>query len=292
MTTGSDWIAAARPKTLPAAVAPVIVGAAEASRQGQFDWWPVTICLSFALLVQIATNMANDYFDYIRGADTDERLGPERLVASGRISPSAMRRMAIGLFLTAFLIGLSMVAYRGSEMLVVGIAAIVFGYTYTGGPYPLAYHGLGDVFVVVFFGLVATTGTFYVITGQLSSLVILLGLPLGLLANNILVVNNYRDKETDEVAGKRTLVVRLGRSFARQQYGWQLALAYLCVSAYVGISRSFWPLLSLVTIPVGARLIVELRSKEGRALNEHLGKSAQLLLIFSALLAFGIAISF
>ena len=291
MTISSDWIAASRPKTLPAAVAPVMVGAAEATGQGQFDWWPMTICLAFALLVQIATNMANDYFDYIRGADTAERIGPERLVASGRISPTAMRRVAIGLFLTAFLIGLSMVAYRGSEMLVVGVAAIVFGYSYTGGPYPLAYHGLGDVFVIVFFGLVATMGTFYVITGQLSLAVLLLGLPLGLLANNILVVNNYRDKETDEAAGKRTLVVRLGRSFARQQYGWQLAMAYLCVSAYVGINRSFWPLLSLLTIPMGARLIVELRSKEGSALNEHLAKSAQLLLVFSALLALGIVLS-
>ena len=207
--------------------------------------------------------MANDYFDYIRGADTIDRIGPERLVASGRIPPLAMRRMAIGLFLLAFLVGLSMVAYRGSEMLVVGIAAIVFGYSYTGGPYPLAYHGLGDVFVVVFFGLVATMGTFYVITGELSFAVLLLGLPLGLLANNILVVNNYRDKETDEAAGKLTLVVRLGRRFARQQYGWQLALAYLCVSAYAGINRSFWPLVSLVTIPVGAQLIVELRSRRG-----------------------------
>lgn len=291
MTVPADWIAASRPKTLPAAVAPVIVGAAEATRLGQFSWWPVAICLAFALLVQIATNMANDYFDHIRGADTIDRVGPERLVASGRISPTAMFRAAIGIFIAAFLIGLSMVAYRGSEMLLVGIAAIVFGYAYTGGPYPLAYHGLGDVFVIVFFGLVATMGTFYVITGHLSFAVLLLGLSLGLLANNILVVNNYRDKETDEAAGKRTLVVRLGRRFARQQYGWQLAVAYLCVSAYGGINRSFWPLLALVTIPIGARLIVELRSREGEALNKHLAKSARLLLMFSALLALGIALS-
>lgn len=291
MTAPADWIAAARPKTLPAAVAPVIVGTAEAIRLGVFDWWPVAICLAFALLVQIATNMANDYFDYIRGADTIDRVGPERLVASGRVSPQAMLRVAIGLFLAAFFIGLSMVAYRGSEMLLVGVASIVFGYSYTGGPCPLAYHGLGDVFVIVFFGLVATMGTFYVIAGQLSGGVLLLGLPLGLLANNILVVNNYRDKETDEAAGKRTLVVRLGRRFARQQYGWQLALAYLSVSAYVGTNRSFWPLITLVTIPAGARLIVELRSLEGAALNEHLAKSARLLLLFSALLALGIVLS-
>ncbi|HCR30210.1 MAG TPA: 1,4-dihydroxy-2-naphthoate octaprenyltransferase [Opitutae bacterium] len=291
MTVAADWIAAARLKTLPAAVAPAIVGAAEATRVGMFDWWPLAICLAFALLVQIATNMANDYFDHIRGADTVDRVGPERLVASGRISPTAMLRAAIGIFVAAFLIGLSMVAYRGSEMLVVGIAAIVFGYAYTGGPYPLAYHGLGDVFVIVFFGLVATMGTFYVIAGQLSFATFLLGLPLGLMANNILVVNNYRDKETDEAAGKRTLVARFGRRFARQQYGWQLALAYLCLSAYVGINRSFWPLIALITIPIGARLIVELRSLEGAALNEHLASSARLLLMFSALLALGIALS-
>ncbi len=156
----TNWIAASRPKTLPAAIAPVLVGAAEASLRQDIEAWPVFICLAFALLVQIATNLANDYFDYIRGADTAERIGPERLVSSGKISPVAMRSAAIGLFALAFAIGLTMVSYRGSEMLVIGILAIVFGYAYTGGPYPLAYHGLGDAFVVFFFGIIATAGTY------------------------------------------------------------------------------------------------------------------------------------
>ncbi|OUW17080.1 MAG: 1,4-dihydroxy-2-naphthoate octaprenyltransferase [Opitutales bacterium TMED158] len=283
-----DWIAAARPKTLPAAIAPVIVGAAEASRSGEIESWPVFICLSFALLVQIATNLANDYFDYVKGADTEERLGPERLVSSGRIAPQLMWQVAVGLFLLAFVVGLTMVSYRGSEMLVVGILAIVFGYAYTGGPYPLAYHGLGDVFVVVFFGLVATMGTVYVISGELTVSAFLLGLPLGLLANNILVVNNYRDKETDEAAGKRTLVVRFGRLFARKQYAWQLAAAFLSLSIYVGTTRTLWPCLAFLSIPIGTRLIVELRKTEGVALNDLLGRSAKLLLLFSALLALGL----
>tara|TARA_B110000467_G_scaffold119209_1_gene110374 strand:- start:1272 stop:2162 length:891 start_codon:yes stop_codon:yes gene_type:complete len=291
--TGSltNWIAAARPKTLPAAIAPVLVGTAEASRSGFIEAWPVFICMAFALFVQIATNLTNDYFDFKRGADTEDRLGPERLVASGKIAPETMFKVAISLFLLAFVVGLSMVAYRGSEMLIVGVLAIVFGYGYTGGPYPLAYHGLGDVFVIGFFGVVATMGTYYVIVGELSWNTYLLGLPLGLLANNILVVNNYRDKETDEVAGKRTLVVRFGRGFARSQYTWQLIGAYLSLSVYVGLTQSFWACLALLTIPMGTKLIVDLRETEGAALNGLLARSAKLLLVFSALLALGIALS-
>jgi 1,4-dihydroxy-2-naphthoate octaprenyltransferase len=287
----TNWIAAARPKTLPAAIAPVLVGTAEASHLGLIEAWPVLICMVFALFVQIATNLANDYFDFKRGADTEDRLGPERMVASGKIAPEMMFRVAVGLFLLAFIVGLSIVSYRGSEMLIVGILAIVFGYIYTGGSYPLAYHGLGDVFVVIFFGLVATMGTYYVIVGDLSWSVFLLGLPLGLLANNILVVNNYRDKETDEAAGKRTLVVRFGRAFARSQYAWQLAGAYFSLSVYVGLTQSFWACLALATIPMGTKLIVELRDTRGPALNGLLGRSAKLLLAFSALLALGIAFS-
>lgn len=291
MAPFNNWIAAARPKTLPAAVAPVLVGASEAARQSSIESWPVFICLIFALLVQIATNMANDYFDFIRGADTGERVGPERLVSSGKIKPKSMLGVSIGLFAIAFLVGLTMVSYRGSEMLVVGVLAIVFGYAYTGGPYPLAYHGLGDVFVIVFFGLVATVGTYYVILGSVSYAVILLGLPLGLLANNILVVNNYRDEETDGLAGKRTLVVRFGRKMARAQYGLQLLVAYLSISIYIGVTQSYWAGLALLTVPIGTRLIVELRHTEGEALNGLLGRSARLLLVFSVLLAIGIAVS-
>ncbi len=287
----ANWIEASRPKTLPAAIAPVLVGSAEAARQNDIEAWPVFICLVFALLVQVATNMANDYFDYIRGADTEERVGPERLVSSGKVQPKAMIRVAVGLFALAFFVGLTMVSYRGSEMLIVGILAIVFGYAYTGGPYPLAYHGLGDVFVVFFFGIVATVGTYYVIVGEISSSAFFLGLPLGLLANNILVVNNYRDLETDEAANKRTLVVRYGRSFARSQYLLQLVTAFFCVSIYAGLTRNFWVGLVFLTIPVGTGLMVALRETEGKALNLLLGKTAQLLLLFSVLLAGGIILS-
>lgn len=282
------WIDAARPKTLPAAVVPILIGAAEAKRIGFFDWWPVAVCLAFALLVQIATNMANDYYDHIRGADTEDRLGPERLVASGKIPPRSMLVASLLVFLVAFLIGLNLVAYRGWELLVVGIVSIVFGYGYTGGPFPLAYRGLGDVFVVLFFGLVATMGTVYVISGQLTGPSALLGLSLGLLANNILVVNNYRDRDTDRAAGKMTLIARYGFNFGRAQYRIQLMGAFLALAVYAGLTGEAWHALPILSLPVGLRLASTLDKTEGRALNAVLAKTAAFLLFFGILCAFAI----
>ncbi|MBK1879114.1 1,4-dihydroxy-2-naphthoate polyprenyltransferase [Pelagicoccus mobilis] len=280
-----DWIDAARPKTLPAAVVPVLMGTAEAKRMGFFDWWPVVICLVFSVLVQIATNMANDYYDHIRGADTKDRLGPERLVASGRIEPRAMLIVSLLVFLVAFLIGLNLVAYRGWELLVVGIVSIVFGYGYTGGPFPLAYKGLGDVFVVFFFGLVATMGAVYVITGELTMQAGLLGLSLGLLANNILVVNNYRDRDTDKAANKMTLIARWGANFGLAQYRVQLVGAYLCLALYVTSTGEPWHALPLLILPLGLRLAAALETTEGKALNGVLAKTAAFLLLYGVLSA-------
>ncbi|MDQ8203764.1 1,4-dihydroxy-2-naphthoate polyprenyltransferase [Pelagicoccus sp. SDUM812003] len=287
----SDWIDAARPKTLPAAVVPVTVGAAEAYRAGAFALWPTAVCLVFALLVQIATNMANDYYDHIRGADTKDRLGPERLVASGRISPRAMLWASLGVFALAFFIGLNLVAYRDWYLLVVGIVSIVFGYGYTGGPFPLAYRGLGDVFVVLFFGLVATMGTYYVLVGELAISAASLGLAIGLLANNILVVNNYRDRDTDRAARKMTLIARWGLRFGRAQYWSQLAGAAGSLLAYAWLTDSVWALLPLGAFPLGAKLAVDLGRTDGRALNGILAKSAGLVLLVGALLAAGVVLS-
>lgn len=280
-----DWIAAARPKTLPAAVVPILVGTAEAKRMGYFDWWPVWVCLAFALLVQIATNMANDYYDHVRGADTKERVGPERLVASGRIEPRKMLWASLGIFLVAFLIGLNLVSYRDWSLLVVGVVSIVFGYGYTGGPYPLAYRGLGDVFVIFFFGLVATMGTVYVIVGQLTLESAFLGLMLGLLANNILVVNNYRDLETDLKANKMTLIARFGRNFGLAQYRVQLAAAFLALGLYGVATGNAFSLIPFLALPLGLKLASRLDETMGGSLNGVLAKTAAFLLLVGLLLA-------
>jgi len=221
------WWEAARPRTLPAALAPVCVGTALALRQGQVVWGAAGACLGFALLVQIGTNFANDYFDFVKGADTAERVGPRRAVASGLIAPQSMRRAMYGVFAAAFCVGLTLLAYGGWPLLVVGLASIVCGIAYTGGPYPLAYHGLGDVFVLLFFGFVAVGATAFVQTGELTSASLIAGAAVGALAANILVVNNYRDVETDAKARKRTLVVILGRPFARRQFAAAHAVAVI-----------------------------------------------------------------
>ncbi|MDQ8200318.1 1,4-dihydroxy-2-naphthoate polyprenyltransferase [Pelagicoccus enzymogenes] len=280
-----DWVEAARPKTLPAAVVPILVGTAEAKRMGYFEWWPIAICLAFALLVQIATNMANDYYDHVRGADTPDRVGPERLVASGRIEPRRMLWASFGIFLVAFLVGLNLVAYRDWSLLIVGIVSIVFGYGYTGGPFPLAYRGLGDVFVIFFFGLVATMGTVYVVAGQLTWESAFLGMMLGLLANNILVVNNYRDMETDRKANKMTLVARWGRNFGAAQYRLQLVGAFLCLGLFAMSTGEVYHAIPFLAFPLGLKLAGTLDRTEGVALNGVLAKTAAFLLLVGVLLA-------
>ena len=212
------WIEATRPKTLPAAVTPVLLGSSLAHAAEQFAWKPALICLIFAVLVQIGTNFANDYLDAARGADTAARLGPQRAVATGLIRPSQMRFYAITVLVVAFACGLALIPYGGWWLLVVGIASVLSAWLYTGGPYPLAYNGLGDIFVVFFFGFIAVGCTYYVQTGIITSEVLLLGLTIGLLINNLLIVNNYRDMEEDQSTQKRTLVVRFGRVFALRVY--------------------------------------------------------------------------
>lgn len=212
------WIEAARPRTLPAALAPVCAGTAVAARQDALNWPAAAACLGFALLVQIGTNFANDYYDFLKGADTAERVGPRRAVASGLIAPRTMKAAMIAVFTAAFAIGLTLLGFGGWPLLVIGVASILCGVAYTGGPYPLAYHGLGDVFVLVFFGFVAVGATAFVQIGSLTTTALIAGAGVGGLAANILVVNNYRDVETDAKAGKRTLVVKWGRGYARAQF--------------------------------------------------------------------------
>jgi 1,4-dihydroxy-2-naphthoate octaprenyltransferase len=214
-----------RPRTLPAAIAPVLVGSALAWRAGSFVPAAALLCLAFALLVQIGANFANDYYDFLQGADTHERVGPLRAVAAGLVTPAAMKRAMALVFGLAFATGLALVAWGGWWLVAVGVASIACAVAYTGGPYPLGYHGLGDVFVFVFFGLVAVGGTFYVQAGVVTAASVWAGAAVGALATNILLVNNYRDAETDAKAGKRTVVVRFGRGYARIQFAAAHALA-------------------------------------------------------------------
>ena len=229
------WLAATRPRTLPAAISPVLVGSALAWRAGAFNAPAALLCLAFALLVQIGANFANDYYDHVHGADTRERSGPVRAVAAGLVTPGAMRR-AMGLvFGLAFCTGMGLVAWGGWWLVAVGVASIAGAIAYTGGPYPLGYHGLGDVFVFVFFGLVAVCVTFFVQAGCVTASSLLAGAAVGALATNILLVNNYRDAGTDAKAGKRTLVVRFGLRCARVQFGAAHAVAAAVPLAFAAL---------------------------------------------------------
>ena len=285
---GKIWLGAMRPRTLPAAVAPVLTGTALAWHDGAFDPAAAALCLGFALLVQIGTNFANDYYDFIRGADTAARVGPRRAVAAGLVAPATMKRAMIGVFTAAFLTGLGLVAWGGPWLLVVGVASIVCGIAYTGGPWPLAYLGLGDVFVFLFFGLVAVGGTYFVQAGRLTIETVLAGVPMGLLAANILVVNNYRDAETDAVAKKRTLVVRWGRGAARAQFIFSLVGAFAVPLVFFARGHRAWVLLPLALLPLAWSHTRRLRAdRSASELIALLGETGKLLALFALLFAAG-----
>ena len=283
------WLEAARPKTLPAAVIPVAVGTALAVAHRTQNYASAAICLGFSLLVQIGTNFANDYFDFVQGADTAERVGPRRAVAAGLIAPRTMLTATCVVLGLAFLVGLLLVRTGGWGLLPVGIVSIVCAIAYTGGPFPLGYNGLGDVFVFIFFGLVAVCATFYVQAGYVAPDVVSCAAAVGLLAANILVANNYRDMETDAVAGKKTLVVRFGRKFALWQYGFSVLVALLCPPALL-LTGYRWPvLLPLVLFPWGFALTHRLgRSCEPAEQIAILGATAKFLAAFGVLLSAGV----
>jgi 1,4-dihydroxy-2-naphthoate polyprenyltransferase len=286
------WLDAARPRTLPAAVAPVLVGSALAWHAGRFDGGAAALCLGFSLLVQIGTNFANDYYDFVRGADTAARVGPRRAVAAGLVTPATMRAAMVAVFAAALLCGVGLIPWGGPWLLVIGLTSILCGIAYTGGPWPLAYLGLGDVFVFIFFGLVAVAGTYFVQAGEVTRSALLAGVPIGALATNILVVNNYRDVETDAVARKRTLVVRFGRRAARLQYLAALALAFVLPVFFWRRGFSAWVLLPLLLLPVAVahwRRLVE--SKTPNELIALLGATGKLLAVYAALFAAGLALS-
>lgn len=232
----SVWIQAARPKTLPAALAPVAMGIAIAWRDGVFDALPAAAALVGAVLIQIATNFANDYFDGVKGTDTEDRLGPQRAVQAGLVTPATMKRAFVLTFGLAAVVGAYLVWHAGWPIVVIGLLSILFGILYTGGPRPLGYLGLGDVLVLAFFGPIATAGTHFVQSLAWSPQAIVAGIAPGLLGVALLTVNNLRDVEGDRIAGKKTLAVRFGARFAKVEF-------VLCVVGAALVPVILWALM-------------------------------------------------
>ncbi|HYQ05276.1 MAG TPA: 1,4-dihydroxy-2-naphthoate polyprenyltransferase [Polyangiaceae bacterium] len=284
------WLLASRPKTLSAAAVPVLVGTACASARGAVKWGPALAALAGALLLQIGANFANDVFDFEKGADTSERLGPTRAVQAGLLSAQSMRRGMWLVFALAVLVGLYLTFVSGPVILLIGCASIASAIAYTGGPYPLGYHGLGDVFVFIFFGLVAVCGTALVELGQIPLLSLACAVPVGALATAILVVNNLRDRDTDLGAGKRTLAVRYGRGFALNQYRALLGASYLTPLA-LAATGSAGPevLITLLSLPLALKTERAVTATEGRALNPLLAATAKLLAVYGILFALGLS---
>jgi len=285
------WILASRPKTLPAAVAPVIVGTAVAARAGAFRPLAALAALLAALLLQIGANYANDLFDFKRGADTETRLGPTRVTATGLLTP---RQVAAGMWASfglAALVGVYLIHVGGWPILFVGVLSILAAVAYTAGPLPLGYHGLGDLAVFVFFGLVAVVGACYVQAHELTAVAFLAAVPMGALITAILVVNNIRDADTDRQAGKRTLAVLFGRRAARIEYVLLLLAAYVTpVVLWLACGASAWVLLPLLSLLLAARLIRAIFTTLGPALNITLAGTAQLAVVFAALFAAGLLV--
>lgn len=286
------WMLASRPKTLPAAAAPALAGSAVAFYEGVFRPGPALAALLGALLLQIGANLANDVFDYHKGADTADRLGPLRVTQAGLLSPRQVLAGTWVVFGLASLLGLYLIWQAGWPVLVIGLASILAALAYTGGPYPLGYNGLGELFVFLFFGVVAVCGTYFVQAWAVSTLAIWASIPVGLLVTAILVINNLRDIETDRVAGKRTLAVRFGAEGARREFLLWIGLAYL-IPVLMVLLRVGPPLvlLSWLSLPFAASQVRKAWRLSGRPLNAVLAGAGQLALIFSLLLSLGLLIA-
>jgi 1,4-dihydroxy-2-naphthoate octaprenyltransferase len=285
----NSWLLASRPKTLLAAVVPVMVGSALAVSMNKFFLPYSVVALICSILIQIGTNFTNDLYDYLKGSDTIKRKGPRRVLASGLISVKEMKIAIILVFGSTFLLGLYLVYSVGILILWVGIFSIFAGIIYTAGPYPLAYNGLGDIFVFIFFGIIGTMGTFYLHTQEISILSFIVSIPVGALITNILVVNNYRDIDEDREANKKTLAVILGKTFSRWQFILLITISYLTsIALHFQFHFSFWILLPLTTIPLTFILIKMLNTFKGEELNKTLELSAKFAGLFGLLLSIGL----
>jgi 1,4-dihydroxy-2-naphthoate octaprenyltransferase len=283
------WVRAARVPTLSAAIVPVLVGSAVAYAHGGFRPLVVAAALVAALAIQVGTNYANDLFDHRRGADRAGRLGPPRVTALGLVTPREMALATAAAFAVAVLAGTYLVWVGGLPVLVVGLASILAGIGYTAGPFPLAYHALGDVFVFVFFGLVPVPTMEYLHTGAVTMASVAAAIPVGCVITAVLVVNNLRDIDGDRAVGKRTLAVLIGRTATRAEYALLLFVPYAAVVA--GWLAALFPvtaLLTVLTFPLQQRLLRVVATAEGRALDPALARTSQLHLLFGALLAAGL----
>jgi len=285
----NSWFLASRPKTLLAAVVPVMVGSALAISMKKFFLPYSIIALLCSILIQIGTNFTNDLYDFLKGSDTIKRKGPRRVLASGLISVNEMKFAIILVFGLTFFLGLYLVFSVGILILWVGIFSIFAGIIYTAGPFPLAYNGLGDVFVFIFFGMIGTMGTFYLHTQEISVVAFLVSIPVGALITNILVVNNYRDIEEDRDAKKRTLAVILGKTFSRWQFILLIIISYIIsLILYFYFAFSFWIFLPFITVPISIVLIKMLYTLKGEELNKTLELSAKFSGLYGLLFSIGL----
>ena len=287
----NKWILAARLKTLPAAASPVILGTALSYHDGVFHPFILLMTLLAAALIQIGANFANDVYDYQKGTDRDDRLGPKRATQSGLITPEKMKSAMWLIFSLAICIGFYLACIGGWPIVLIGLSSIAAGIAYTGGPYPLGYHGWGDMFVFIFFGLIAVPGTYYLQIGVISNLSIWMGAIMGMLSTAILVVNNLRDVDTDKLSGKRTLAVRMGKYFSKVQYSLLMILPFILPIYLWWISETELSLLlTIFSIPLSFHLIKQIFSLTGSDLNLVLHRTARFLFIFTVLLSIGLVI--
>jgi 1,4-dihydroxy-2-naphthoate octaprenyltransferase len=286
-----SWILASRPKTLPAAFVPVAIGSSLAFNDDVFKPEAALVALFCSFLIQIATNFVNDLYDYLAGADKKDRVGPTRVLASGLITVPEMRKGIVVTFGAAFILGMYLVYISSWITFVIGIISILAGIAYTAGPFPLAYKGLGDVFVFLFFGFVGTIGSYYVQSLTVTQFVVWASVPVGALITNILVINNYRDIDEDKLAGKNTLAVRFGKTFTRLQYIIFILVSYAVpVIAYITFKQSILIFLPFLTIPISIKLIRMIFSFTGKELNKTLELTAKLSAIYGLLFAIGILV--
>lgn len=286
-----SWILASRPRTLPAALVPVMVGSALAVHDGKFNFRYSFVALLCSILIQVGTNFTNDLYDYLKGADNENRKGPLRVLVSHLISKKEMTIGIILVFSAAFLLGLFLVYSTSWVILIVGIVSILAGLAYTAGPFPLAYNGLGDVFVFIFFGLVGTCGTYFLHHQNITLESILASIPVGALITNILVVNNFRDIKEDREAGKYTLAVKLGEIFSFYQYMILSLLAFLVpLIFFVMYDYHFLVLLPLISLPIIFKLIKMLNSKNSDELNKALELTAKESALFGLLFSIGLIV--
>lgn len=284
------WIEAARPHTLPAAFVPVLVGVAVALHDNAFDWLPSMVAFTCAMLIQIGTNFANDYFDFKKGADTDERIGFERATATGQVTARQMLVATIATMGLAFLFGLYLVWHAGWVILLIGVLSLICGVLYTGGPFPLGYNGLGDLFVFIFFGVVAVMGTYYVNALNWSPASFWASLAIGALSTNILVVNNLRDIEQDRPAGKNTIGVLFGEDALRYEYLLMLLIAFaIPPHLFFRLEYSWLAFITYLSLPGAVVLIKQIWTEtDKRKLNKTLERTAQFMAAFGLLLSIGI----